>query len=102
MVTVCTWLRGGVRPCGALLAGLPAGPALLHLLGVAVAADPVVELLPVGLLAAPQHRQRAARLLHHVHDAVQQLWSQRGQRGAGIRLVYIKGSRHGAEEVRSD
>lgn len=49
------------------------GAAFLHVLGVAVAPDPVVELLAIGLLAPPQHRQRPPRLLHHVHDAVQQL-----------------------------
>lgn len=47
--------------------------AFLQVLGVAVAPDPVIELLAVGLLAAPQHREGAPRLLHHVHDAVQQL-----------------------------
>lgn len=34
---------------------------------------PVVELLTVGLLAAPQHGHGAPGLLHHLHDAVQSL-----------------------------
>ena len=37
---------------------------------------PVIELLAVGLLAAPEHAHRAPRLLHHVHDAVQHLEGQ--------------------------
>lgn len=48
-------------------------PTFFHLFHVAVAPDPVVHFLTVGLLAAAQHRQRAARLLYHVHDAVQEL-----------------------------
>ncbi len=52
---------------------LSVAPTFFHLLHVAVAPNPVIHLLPVGLLAAAQHRQRAARLLHHVHDAVQEL-----------------------------
>lgn len=52
---------------------LSVAPTFFHLLYVAVAANPVIHLLPVGLLAAAQHRQRAARLLHHVHDAVEEL-----------------------------
>lgn len=65
----------------ALLPRLPAGGAFLQLLGVAVPPDPVVELLAVGLLAPPQHRQRAPRLLHHVHDAVQQLGGVEVEKG---------------------
>ncbi|EAW66755.1 hCG2041517, partial [Homo sapiens] len=66
-----------LRPFGT--GGAAAGPgrggsgALLCVLGVAVAPRPVVELLAVGLLAPAQHRERAPRLLHHVHDAVQEL-----------------------------
>lgn len=54
---------------------LSVAPTFFHLLYVTVAPDPVIHLLPVSLLAAPQHRERAARLLHHVHNAVQQLQS---------------------------
>lgn len=56
---------------------LSVAPTFFHLLYVTVAPDPVIHLLPVSLLAAPQHRKRAARLLHHVHNAVQQLQSDR-------------------------
>ena len=49
---------------------LSVAPTFFHLLHVAVAPDPVIHLLPVGLLAPAQHCERAARLLHHVHDAV--------------------------------
>lgn len=52
-------------------------PTFFHLFHVAVASDPVVHFLPVGLLAAAQHCQRAARLLYHVHDAVQELQQTR-------------------------
>lgn len=52
---------------------LSVAPTFFHLLHVTVAPNPMIHLLPVGLLAAAQHRQRAARLLHHVHDAVQEL-----------------------------
>lgn len=52
---------------------LSVAPTFFHLLYVAVAPNPVIHFLPVGLLAAAQHRQRAARLLHHVHDAVQEI-----------------------------
>ena len=52
---------------------LSVAPTFFHLLHVAVTPDPVIHLLPVGLLAAAQNRQRAPRLLHHVHDAVQEL-----------------------------
>lgn len=55
---------------------LSVAPTFFHLLYVAVAANPVIHLLPVGLLAASQHRQRTPRLLYHVHDAVQELWRQ--------------------------
>lgn len=56
---------------------LSVAPTFFHLLYVTVAADPVIHLLPVGLLAAAQHRQRAPCLLHHVHDAVQELqWGE--------------------------
>lgn len=51
---------------------LSVAPTFFHLLHVAVAPNPVIHLLSVGLLAAPQHCQRAAGLLHHVHDTVQQ------------------------------
>lgn len=49
---------------------LSVAPTFFHLLHVAVTPNPVIHLLPVGLLAATQHRQRAACLLYHVHDAV--------------------------------
>ena len=52
---------------------LSVAPTFFHLLHVAVAPNPVIHLLTVGLLAAAQHRQRAPRLFHHVHDAVEQL-----------------------------
>lgn len=52
-------------------------PTFFHLFHVAVAPDPVVHFLTVGLLAAAQHCQRAARLLYHVHDAVQELQQTR-------------------------
>lgn len=56
---------------------LSVAPTFFHLLHVTVAPNPVIHLLAVGLLAAAQHRQGAPRLLHHIHDAVQELqWDQ--------------------------
>lgn len=55
---------------------LSVAPTFFHLLYVAVAADPVIHLLAVGLLAAAQHRQRAPSLFYHVHDAVKKLQRQ--------------------------
>lgn len=55
---------------------LSVAPTFFHLLYVAVAADPVIHLLTIGLLAAAQHRQGAASLLYHVHDAVKELQRQ--------------------------
>lgn len=55
---------------------LSVAPTFFHLLHVTVAPDPVIHLLPVGLLAAAQHCQRAPCLLYHVHDAVEELQRQ--------------------------
>lgn len=49
---------------------LGGAPTFFHILHVAIATDPVVHLLAVGLLAASQHGEGTPRLLHHVHDAV--------------------------------
>jgi len=63
---------------------LSVAPTFFHLLHVAIAPNPVIHLLPVSLLAAAQHRQRAARLLHHIHDAVQELHRDRVQLQQGL------------------
>lgn len=54
---------------------LAVAPTFFHLLDVAVAPYPMIHLLSIGLLAASQHRQRAACLFHHVHDTVEELES---------------------------
>lgn len=56
-----------------MLPGDQLAARLARLGRLAAAPLPVVELLPVRLLAAPQHRHGAPRLLHHLHDAVQRL-----------------------------
>lgn len=58
---------------------LSVAPTFFHLFHVTIAPNPVIHLLPVGLLAAAEHRQRATRLLHHVHDAVQELQGDRNE-----------------------
>lgn len=63
----------GVGAGGAVLAAQQLRARLARLGRLGAAAFPEVELLPVGLLAAPQHRHGAPRLLHHLHDAVQRL-----------------------------
>lgn len=52
-------------------------PTFFHLFHVAVAPDPVVHFLTVGLLATAEDCEGAARLLYHVHDAVQELQQTR-------------------------
>lgn len=59
-----------------MLAAQQLGARLARLGRLGAAPLPVVEFLPVGLLAAPQHRHGAPRLLHHLHDAVQGLWKE--------------------------
>lgn len=52
---------------------LSVAPTFFHLLHVAVPSNPVIHLLPVSLLAATKHGEGAPRLLHHVHDAVEEI-----------------------------
>jgi len=63
----------GVGAAGAVLPGEELAARLPRLGRLAASPLPVVELLPIGLLAAPQHGHRAPGLLHHLHDAVQRL-----------------------------
>lgn len=65
------------------------GAAFLHVLSITVAPDPVVQLLTVGLLASPQHCERPPRLLHHVHDAVQQLRGDKWQGWGGTTFLVL-------------
>lgn len=60
---------------------LGGAPTFFHILHVAIATDPVVHFLTVRLLAASQHGEGTPRLLHHIHDTVQQL--QRGRERKG-------------------
>lgn len=75
----------GVGAGGAVLAAEQLCARLARLGRLGAAPLPVVELLPVGLLAAPQHRHGAPRLLHHLHDAVQGLREQRVLSHPGFR-----------------
>lgn len=63
----------GVGAAGAVLPGDELAARLPRLRRLTASPLPVVELFPISLLAAPQHRHRAPGLLHHLHDAVQRL-----------------------------
>lgn len=64
-----------LRSVGAVRLGEGGGArtSFARVLLLARAPSPVVELLAIRLLAAPEDAHRPARLLHHVHDGVQHL-----------------------------